>query len=206
MNLNHPGVDLLRDPEADILLALSRLPRGASGREIARLSGKTSHSSVRLALLRLSRVGLVLHEQIGNATVYRLNRAHIYWDAVFEILASPAKVEQKLGEIVNAYGNDNVTAATFGSFARQEAGEKSDLDVVIVVPDDFAAGNRERLVDQLTDELSELTGNAVQVVDVSEHALQSMVVNADPLIESWHRESRTIVGPPLIQRIAAARA
>jgi predicted nucleotidyltransferase len=204
MNLSHPGVDLFRETDARILLALARLPGGASGREIARLSGKTSHSNVRLALLRLSRIGLVLHEHLGSATVYRLNRAHVYWDAVFEILASPAKVEQKLGEIVRKYGSDDVTAAIFGSFARQEAGEESDLDVVIVVPDDFSAQDHERLMDELTDELNGLTGNAVQVIDLSDHSLQSLVVKADPLIESWQRESRTIVGPSLIDRIAAA--
>lgn len=206
MDLNHPGTDLLRESEALTLLALSRLPDGASGREIARLAGKETHSSVLRALNRLSSIGLVTNRTVGTATIYKLNREHAYWDAVFEILVAPTKIEKRIDEIVRSLESDQITAALFGSFARGEADDESDVDLLIVVPDDFPPSDRDRLNDQLTAELTTLTGNHIQVIDLSVDTVDRMAAKSDPLIASWLRDSRTVVGPDLTQLIKRAQS
>lgn len=201
MELSQPGVDLLGRVQALTLLALARQTGGTSGRELARLIGEPSHSSVRRALQRLVLTGLVTAEESANALLYTLNRGHVYWDAVFELLASPAKVEKRIADIVSGISDAELTVSLFGSVARGEAAAHSDIDIFIVVPNETFSTTTERLVDELTDGLVMYTGNNVQVVVVNETQLQRMVATQDPLVQELQKDTKTLLGPDLRSRL-----
>lgn len=204
MELSKAGADLLGENEAGLLLALSRLTRGVSGREITRLAGVRSLTSAQRALARLVDIGIVTAEESTHATLYRLNRGHILWTPVEQILASPATIAEEIGKIVQDRAGNSVTAALFGSVARGDAARGSDIDLALILADDFPAADRESLVDELHDRVEPYTGNPLQVFDVTRSELNRMLAEDDPLVRSWANDSQTIAGTDLSTIIAEA--
>lgn len=203
MDLSTAGADLLGHTDAALLLALSRLTRGVSGREVARLSGVKSQSTAQRALTRLATVGIVTTEEHAHATLYSLNRSHVLWPGVREILTASATINELIRMIAQDAGGD-ITVAIFGSFARGEAGADSDIDIAVVAPDHMTPDLRERIVDELRDCIGAATGNPTQVLLVTMSELHGMVVRNDPLIESWIAEATTIHGVDMGSLIAKA--
>ncbi|WP_414172296.1 nucleotidyltransferase family protein [Clavibacter tessellarius] len=131
--------------------------RAVSGREVARLSGQ-NQSSTRRALARWRTVGLVHGDEHAHATLFSLNRQHVLWDPIERILASPARVEQVIAEMVHERTGSRGTVALFGSVARGDSGPDSDIDLVLVAGDDMQADEIERLRDDLTETVEEAHG------------------------------------------------
>lgn len=203
MELSRPGADLLGANEAAALRVLARQALELSGREVARLA-EASPSSVRRALERLERVGLVRSRVSSHAVLYRANRVHLLWDPVLEILTAPARLEAAIAHLVTARLGEQATVAMFGSVARQVSMADSDVDVALVFADEVASEAREALVDELTALVESRTGNPAQIVGLSRSQLRTMVEHDDPLISSLSTEALTLAGPSLSGLIAAA--
>lgn len=201
MELSNAGADLLGVPESALLRALSRLIQPVSGREAARL-GHLPQSTARRALARLAKVGIVHAKEESHAVVYSLNRRHVLWPAAEEILASPAKVERLIADTVINRVGDSATALLFGSLARGGATSESDIDVAIILPEDFGEDEREHLVDELSDRVAIFTGNQVQVLTLTMSDLRRMVETNDPLIASWSDDAHTLVGSQVSELVA----
>ncbi|OUE22386.1 Nucleotidyltransferase domain protein [Clavibacter michiganensis] len=203
MRISDVGADVFGEPDAAVLRVLASQVRAVSGREVARLSGQ-NQSSTRRALARWRTVGLVRGDEHPHATLFSLNRQHVLWEPIERILASPARVEQVIAEMVHERTRSRGTVALFGSVARGDSGPDSDIDLVLVAGDGMRADEIERLRDDLTETVEELTGNTVQVVEVTRAQLRRMARDEDPLVESWRRESRTLSGEDLTRVIGAA--
>lgn len=203
MELSKIGSDLLGGPESTLLLALSRLNRPVSGREVARIAG-LSQSTGRRALNRLASIGLITAEEDSHAVRYSLNRKHALWSPVQEMLETPKKLSMLIREVVRQHAGDSATAALFGSVARGEATGDSDIDIAVLVPDSFDSERRERLVDELSEQTSTFTGNPAQVLVVTVSEVRSMIKDHDPLIDSWRDDARTITGEDLAVLISRA--
>ncbi|NQX29456.1 nucleotidyltransferase domain-containing protein [Microbacteriaceae bacterium VKM Ac-2854] len=197
MDLGSPGSDLLGATEASLLRALNRLPLGSSGRRLAKLAGVPSHSTALRALARLEANGLLESESIAPSTIYRINRSHFYWPSIERIFNLRSAIDNVIQGIAERSTGESATIAVFGSFVREEAGPNSDLDLVVVVNRSEDAVVREALIDDLESALTAFLGNPVQIVDLDDEQMTQMVRSRDPLIESWRREARTIVGQPL---------
>ncbi|OUE29899.1 Nucleotidyltransferase domain protein [Clavibacter michiganensis] len=203
MRISDVGADVFGESDAAVLRALATQGRPVSGREVSRLSGQ-NQSSTRRALSRWRTVGLVHGDEHPHATLFSLNRRHVLWEPIERILASPARVEQAIADMVRRRTRAQGTVALFGSVARGDSGPDSDIDLVLVTGDDMDADEVERLRDDLTDTVEELTGNGVQIIELSRAQLRRMARDEDPLIDSWRRESRTLAGEDLTRLIGAA--
>lgn len=73
-----------------------------TGREVARLVGRNSHSGVLDVLNRLAEHGLVERQEAGRAFLYKLNRDHLAAPAV-EVLANMRS--ELLSRLRRATGN-----------------------------------------------------------------------------------------------------
>jgi predicted nucleotidyltransferase len=203
MRISDVGADVFGESDAAVLRVLATQGRAVSGREVSRLSGQ-NQSSTRRALSRWRTVGLVHADEHPHATLFSLNRHHVLWDPIERILASPARVEQAIAELVHDRTQARGTVALYGSVARGDSGPDSDIDLVLVAGEDMDPDEVERLRDDLTATVEELTGNAVQIVEVTRAQLRRMARDEDPLVESWRRESRTLSGEDLTRLIGAA--
>ena len=205
MELSWIGSDLFGSTEARVLAALARLSDPVSGRQLTKLAGAGSNASVQRYLAKLRNIGLVLATETPSAILYRLNRDHVYWQPIEDILASPARIEEAIVLLVQQRLGPQARVAIFGSVAAGSAKAGSDYDLLLVLNESAASSGRAEAVSALVDLVERLTGNECQVVDVSEKELRDLVVRESPLVGEWKTHARVIDGRgriPQFQSIA----
>lgn len=205
MELSDAGAELLGDAESAALRVLARLSESVSGREVARRGG-VSPSSMRRALERLVQTGLVRSRVSSHAVLYEANRDHVLWEPVLVILTAPARLLTEIGALVTDRAGEAATVAVFGSVARGTATADSDLDLLLVLPENTTDSIREALVDDLTTLIETRAGNPAQVLTLTPAQLHTMTAAGDPLIDSLRQDARTLAGPSLTGLLNASVA
>ncbi len=153
-----------------------------SGREIAERLGLRSHDGVRKALKRLVRQGIVLREGSRSAFLHQLNREHLGAAAVLALAGMRSELWQRIRDAVAEWELPPTHASAFGSAARGDGNEASDIDILLVRPTatpeaDPAWGQQ---VDALRRRVEIWTGNRASIVEVGEQALQEMLAQSQP--------------------------
>jgi predicted nucleotidyltransferase len=204
MRLASPASALLGENDTSLLLELYRRAEPLSGRQLAANAG-VPLSTAQRTLARYADAGIVRATPAAHATLYELNRGHVLADAIFELLAAPAKVSESIGEIVRRRAGDTVTTALFGSAARGDDTSESDLDILLVTPDNFPASEIDELRQEIETRVESLLGRQAQVLDFDRNQFAHMVETHDPLIDALERDADTIVGTDLRALVEAAR-
>lgn len=155
--------------KVDILRLLSRTGSDHTGREIASIIG-CSHNAARSSLEDLERSGLVIHRQAGRANLYSLDKDNIIYT---DILAPAFLVEEGLlgkvaGIISNWMGDGLSSIVLYGSVARGEEEEDSDIDIVVVLKDGVDLGGKEEAMADASIEVVRRFGNKLSPVLVTE--------------------------------------
>lgn len=193
MDLSRPAFDLFGSNEGRLLHRLAVLTEGTSGRRIHELSGVKSLRTTQQILERLVIIGLVDVRGTGAVNLYSLNRHHILWEPVNQVLEAPAALERKIGEILSAtVGPRMVGAALYGSFARGEGGRDSDIDIFVLWADEPVADERIELLDAVSERIRRLSGNSAQMLPMTSDELESLVEAGDPLIASLRADARAL--------------
>jgi predicted nucleotidyltransferase len=120
------------------LRRLARVP-ALTGRQVAELTGMSSPGASK-ALEALWATGAVSKRRVGSAWLYSLN-----WDnAIVDSVVLPALAaeehlsESMLADIVREYSPLARSLVLFGSIARGDESERSDVDLLAVVDDEAA--------------------------------------------------------------------
>lgn len=198
MDWENPLRSIAATVDADVLEVLAGTHASVTGNQLAGLAGR-SYAQVSAVVRRLTEEGIVLVEQHGRTYSYRLNRDHILASGLLDILSAPSRIENEIRELVRAWDLPPDTVALFGSAARRQAVRQSDVDLLVVRPDDIDLENdvwRGQLGD-LVVIIEERCGNRVQLVEVSRSEIADAIETGEPLIESLRREARTLVGEDL---------
>ncbi|WP_285100594.1 nucleotidyltransferase domain-containing protein [Promicromonospora sp. MEB111] len=201
MDWNHPEHVFGSGLEPVILRTLWRAGAPMTGAEVHRIAGKGSVGGIRLALSRLALQGIVLTSRVGTAATHALNRDHLGFpaiDAAFSVLDPWTQFRSRVTEVVTEHGPDDplsVTVAVFGSVARDEARLDSDVDLAVVV--DEVDEHAQNLADELRQELSAATGQAVQVYLTTPARLRDAVNQGDPIVDSFRSDARAVSGPDI---------
>jgi uncharacterized protein len=170
MRFHKPLSDILGSRiKIDILRLLSRTRSDHTGREIAGIIGY-SHNAARSALEDLERSGLVIHRQAGRANLYSLDEDNV---VVTDILSSAFLVEDGLlggvASIISKWiGSDLSSIILFGSIARGEEDQGSDIDVVVVLKDGADPDSKEDAVADASLEVVRRFGNKLSPMLVTE--------------------------------------
>jgi predicted nucleotidyltransferase len=207
VHLGRPARSLVPTVDAPVLLALHATTRPLTGRRLATLAG-ASHTAVNAILGRLTRAGIVLAERQGSAMLYRANRDHVGW-AVVEALAGMRRsaLDAMRAEIAS-WQTAPVSAVCFGSFARGEGDEHSDVDLLLVRPSDVVEldDTWDRQQQALRDLVQRATGNDCQILDIDLARLLRHVELGDPLASNWLHDGVLLSGIPLPAAIDMASA
>lgn len=197
------GVDMARPysvlcPTLDpgVLSVLAGTTRPLTGREIARLLGRRSHSGVLDALDRLTEQGLVDREEAGRAFLFVLNREHLAAPAVDLLARMRSALFDRLADLVDSWETAAVHVSVFGSVARGEGDASSDVDIFVVRPKGVEHEEpqwRDQL-DQLARKVQRWTGNPAGIVEVGKDELPRLRKGAPPILDELRTDAITVAG------------
>lgn len=201
MDISHPTARLVREPHSTIVQVLARTNDGLTGRQISARVSEKSLATVQRALAELTKIGLLLTVEVPPAILYKLNRDHLLWRPVEGMLTAAARLDSQIDTLAVKSGVRGLSIVLFGSVARGESTELSDVDLALIYDSSSTAGQRDQLIADLYQSVQLWTGNRPQVVDISISDLRRMVDSHDPLVDSLIRDGRTVFGSALTLRI-----
>ncbi|HRN30202.1 MAG TPA: nucleotidyltransferase domain-containing protein [Terrimesophilobacter sp.] len=194
MDVSHPIRSIVPSLDGAVLEVLAGTTRPLTGREVARLSGG-SVSGVRLVLQRLVLHGIIHREDRGPSSFYTANRDHLAWSAIQQLLTLGTRLEDNIVSRVKTWTIQPESLALFGSVARGDAGPGSDIDLLIIEPrtvTDRAAWDTQ--ISDLGTAVENWSGNTAHITTLTRDGLTERSRQADPLLDSWSAEARTLVG------------
>ena len=111
-----------------------------------------SEEGIRKVLKRLARQGVVSSDRVGNAYAYRLNRDHLAAEHIIGLAHIMSTFLARLTDRLEAWDVPPVYAAVFGSAPRGSMTVDSDLDLLLVQPDDTSEEKWAAQVDHLIED------------------------------------------------------
>lgn len=149
---------------------------------------------------RLTDEGIVSADHRGTATYYTANREHLAWPAIEALVRIRADLMARLARTISTWAIQPLHASLFGSTARGDGDNHSDIDLLLVRPD----GPSQDVDDAWAGQVSELrraiirwTGNDCQIFQVGRSRLLEHVTARDPLVDAWLRDGVKLAGAPL---------
>ncbi len=160
-----------------------------------KLAGRGSLSGVRRVLVRLVAHGIVLDVPGG----YVLNRDHVAAPAVESLAQLWGEALDRIRRHVAQWPDAPRLVGIYGSAARRDGDEESDVDLIVVSDatdaSDYAA--------ELAAQVERWTGNATHVVTVGSKDLRRMRRAREAILADWERDLVVIVGGRDALRVAS---
>jgi len=137
-----------------------------NGREIAKSTG-LSHVQCHTALRDLAKHGVITVRNIGRSTAYKINSEHIlYKELLRPMFDSETTLINRLIDIVAA-GTKKfkpISIMIYGSTTKGTARPDSDLDMLIIFPDNSDLKKIAEKIDSIEEDISNKFGNQLSPV------------------------------------------
>ena len=186
IDVSSPISSVIPSLDGAVLHALAGTTAPLNLSAVHKLAGRGSISGVRRVLLRLVRTGLVLDVPGG----YVLNRDHLAAPAVEQLSHLWGELFDRVRSHVADWPEAPRLVGLFGSAARRDGDEGSDIDLVVV--SDAATGSQHGA--ELAMSTERWTGNTAHVVTLSSKDVRRMRRAGEPLLAEWDRDLIVIVG------------
>ena len=208
-----PGMDFVRPIEAivpgaqgRVLAVLAETTAELNLRAIAQLAGISQAQASRL-LPDLVVLGVVERREVPPASLFRLVPEHVASQMLLALARATDTVFDTMGRLAGGMPHPPASVIVFGSFARKEADADSDVDVVVVRPaevdeDDDAWSTS---LEAWRRQVRRLTGNPVEVLEVSGHEAAAKVGSRSQVWIDIRRDGRVVHGLGL-DELAAVRS
>lgn len=179
MNLGHPLSTLLTTLSGRVLEVLANTTYPLSGRHVMRLLRRqASQQGVQNALDELAANGLVNQIGAGGSVLNTLNREHILAPFIVEIVNLRSELMARLAAIVSEEAPAARRAILFGSLARGDADEQSDIDIAVVWENE---GSGEETEENIAARISVLTGNKCNLLHYTASEFEALADRAPEL-------------------------
>jgi predicted nucleotidyltransferase len=180
-----------------VLSVLAHTDRALTGRAVAGLlRTPASTSGVQRVLDDLVRNGLVLSEPAGRAKLYTLNRDHVAAPAIEELASLRDRFIGRLRAEAETWEIPAAAVWLFGSTSRGQGGPDSDIDVLVVRPDDVADSDPQwlRQLETLADHATRWSGNPCEIVEYSSRQLKQLIRRGERLVTELRRDAVPVAG------------
>ena len=200
MDVGSPHRAVVAGLDGDVLVLLAGTTQAMSGREIAERLGLRSHDGVRKALQRLAVQGIVVREGSGNAYLHQLNREHLGAAAVLALAGMRTELWARIREAFARWQVPPVHASAFGSAARGDGDDESDVDLLLVrtadTPESHAVWVEQ--VEELRERVERWTGNRASIIELGEEELTEQLAQPQPppVLQAVLREGIDLAGVP----------
>jgi predicted nucleotidyltransferase len=204
VDYSHPVEALIPGVQGRVLAVLARTEAELTMRTVARLAGVSPNRATSI-LNALIQLGLVERRDAGTAALVRLSRENEASKIVLRLAALPELVLARMTEAAQRITPPPASVTVFGSFARGQARNDSDIDVLVVRPEAVAAEDPgwERTLGEWSDAAARIAGNPLNLLVVSEAELLQLVRRRRSVWDNVVREGLTLVGTNLRQGSAA---
>lgn len=196
MNFGQSFGGVIPGARGAVLAVLLRTGGALTGRRVhALISERHSLSAVQQALRDLEHLGLTTTETVGLAGVHRINHQHEMIEHLLAMRSPMDMLKRVVGETVSAVE----AVIVFGSVARGEAREDSDVDLVVIAHQGWD-GRAE-----LARAVHERLGNGCDVLHLAPEELTRAPAAREPVVAEILRDGLALVGEmPRRSRTAAS--
>ncbi len=192
MELNRPLATITPTLDGDVLAVLAQNEASFTTGQLHRVLHSYSVEGIRKVLMRLTRQGVVHAERIGNAYSYRLNDEHLAARPIKELAHIRSTLLQRIEKRLDNWAIPPKYAAVFGSAARGEMTEASDVDLLLVRTDDIPIDAWEDQVTDLAADVSRWTGNDTRPLEYTVSELSA--ARDEPVLRAILAEGLTVAG------------
>lgn len=196
MDVSKPHTAICPTLDSEVLAVLAGTTRPLTGREVARLTGRTSHRGVAEVLTRLVEHGLVQRREAGRALLFTLNREHLATPAVEILAGMRPELLRRIRELVGAWKIEAVHVSIFGSMARGDGGTQSDIDLFVVrseaVSDDDPQWRKQ--LDDLAESIERWTGNRASIAEADEDEIERLLEEDRPIVAELRSDAINVNG------------
>lgn len=184
--MNTTGID------SQILVVLARSEQYLTVAEIHQLIPEVgSLQGIRKALARLVQQGTALERFTGRSAGYALNREHLLTPSIMNIANIKSEFIRRLSQTISEWETQPLTVKLFGSAAREDMSDDSDIDLLVVMPTTASRHTAVTLVDELAAQAKQWTGNDVRPLLYFEDE-----VTPASIFNSTLREGIDVTGDP----------
>jgi predicted nucleotidyltransferase len=169
-----------------------------SGRAIAELADVSPAQASRV-LPRLAELGLVEAVPSPPAVLYSIVEDHVAFEPLQALSLPIQPVVDRLRRRISGLDPRPTRVVAYGSFARRAARADSDIDLLVVRPVDPSPPDEawEASIDSIRSYARRLSGNRIDILEVTESELAELVSSGRPLWEDIARDALVVHGPPL---------
>jgi predicted nucleotidyltransferase len=197
MDVERPYAAVCPTLDGDVLRVLAGTTRLLTGREVARLTGRTSHSGVLDALNRLAEHGLVTRMELNRAFLFALNRDHLAAPAVDILMGMRQELFRRIRCELATWRIAPVHVSLFGSTARGDGDTRSDIDLLVVRSDDIDEEHPSwrAQIDGLSDQIQRWTGNYAAIIERTNSQIAQLSADELPFIAELRSDAIVLGGP-----------
>jgi len=169
VDFRHPLTAVVPGVQGRVLAVLAGTDAELTGRTVASLASSSPAQTLRV-LNHLVHLGLVERREVPPAALFRLVEGNLVADAVLGIAHLRDRVVEHMREIADVIDPAPVSITVFGSFARGEADADSDIDVLVVRPENVDQYSEpwESSLAEWRDRVARAAGNPVEILEVGE--------------------------------------
>lgn len=203
MDVGSPITSVIPSAQGPVLAVLASAERSLSARTITELAGgRASRRHVDNVLRRLVEAGVVLRDHAPPFSLYRLNRDHLAAPAIVQLAAQRDELLRRISEAVATWPTQPSAVWLFGSAARGDGAEHSDIDLLVLRPDDVDDNDPRwnDLIDGLSEKVTRWTGNDCQIAEYSESRFAELVLDGERLVSDLRRDAIRIAGDSVSRR------
>jgi predicted nucleotidyltransferase len=206
MDIARPYTAACPSLDGEVLRVLARTNMGLTGRQIALLTGRSSHSGVLQVLNRLTEHGLVDRVELNRAYLFALNRDHLAAPAVEILMGMRETLLDKIRRAIDAWQIVPLHVSLFGSTARGDGDTRSDIDLFIVRTHGLSAEDPEWRAQlyELSSQILRWTGNHAAIAEVADDELARLSADEQPILAELRSDAIVLHGSQLAELLQAA--
>jgi hypothetical protein len=203
MDFTRPVRAVIPGTQGRILAVLAETTAELNLRTIARLSGVSLAQASRV-LPALVDLGLIERREAPPSALFRFVPEHIAARAVTALTRVRQTTLDELACTAATLIPLPISVIVFGSFARGDADADSDLDVIMVRSGDVDEDDAlwRSAAETWRQKAQRLTGNRVEVTEVSEHEVRRLLHSAQPLWTDVQADGIVVFGTGLAELTA----
>jgi predicted nucleotidyltransferase len=193
MELGKPLSTITPTLDGDVLAVLATSDATFTTGQLHRVLARHSEEGIRKVLQRLTKQGVVLQDRVGNAFTYRLNRDHLASEHIIGLARLRSTFLSRVETRLSSWRIRPVYAAVFGSAARGSMTVDSDLDLLLVRPDDADADLWATQVDDLVVDVTRWLGNDARPLEFTAREIAARA-HDEPVLRDVLDEGLTVAG------------